>query len=110
MCVRGFARSCMGKYGLLMSLGRVLVGFGRVLMTLLMIALLVVIGGQVMVLGCFFVVLGGFMVCFVCHLSCPLGNIPARSYACPREFGDNAGRKIPIVRRKFTNPNEQEKG
>ena len=111
MCVRGFARSCMGKYGMLMSLDRMLVGFGRVLMSLLMIALHVVLGGQVMVLRCFFVVLGGFlMVCFVCHLSCPLGNIPARSYACPREFGDNAGRKIPIVRRKFTNPNNKKKG
>ncbi len=75
-----------------MCLDRVLVGFGCVLMSFLMIALDVVVGGQVMMLRCFFVVLGGFVVGFVCHVSCPLGNLPARSYACPREFGDDGSR------------------
>jgi len=77
-----------------MRLDRVLVGFGRVLMSLLMITLNVVIGGQVMMLRCFFVVLGGFVVCFVCHVSCPLGNLPARSYARPCEFGANNRRRF----------------
>ena len=85
-----------------MSLDGVLVSFGRVLMSLLMIALDVVLGGQVMMLRCFFVVLGGFVMCFVCHINCPVGNIPARSYARACEFGANTGRKIHIVRRKFT--------
>jgi len=77
-----------------MSLDRVLVGFGRVFMSLLVIALDVVIGGQVMMLRCFFVVLGGFVVCFVCHVYCPLGNLPPRSYARTCEFGDNTSRRF----------------
>ena len=93
-----------------MSLDRMLVGFGRVFMSLFVIALEVVIGGQVMMLRCFFVVLGGFVVCFVCHVECPLGNLPARSYARPREFGANGSRRFTWIAGNSRTPTNKKMG
>jgi hypothetical protein len=55
----------------------------------------VVVSGQAMMFGCFFVVFCRFVVCFVCHFDCPVGKLPARSYAPVHEI-------VVACRRTFT--------